>query len=162
MKKAQVQFMEMIFVLLILIIIIFIGMFFYFSFSLKGIKEKGEELSDIDATIITDSIIGIPEISCGVNCIDSIKLLYLNTRMDSDYYKYVFKNMRVTIKILYPRPSNDVRCNINNYPLECDYFVVNDNVKITNTREVIQSAVPLYYPLNEEYAFGLIKIEVFK
>jgi len=163
MKRAQVQFMEMVFVLLILIIIIFIGMFFYFSFSLKNIEERGEELTDIDATVIIDSVIGLPEISCGVNCIDTVKVLYLNPENDADYYKYLFKNMKITIKKIYPGPTTrDVRCIVDNYPLDCDYFVVNEMVKITPKKEVIQNAVPLYYPLNKEYAFGLIRIEVFK
>ena len=41
-KKAQVQFMEMIFVLLILVVIIFMGFIFYYSFLYKGLEEKGE------------------------------------------------------------------------------------------------------------------------
>ncbi|MFH1591817.1 MAG: hypothetical protein ABIB47_00415 [Candidatus Woesearchaeota archaeon] len=180
MKKAQIQFMEMIFVLLILIIIIFIGMFLYFSFSSKSIQKKGEELLDLDAAILTDAVIGVPEITCGSNCVDTLKIINFDSRDPALGTYYLnsynspsgrFKNMNITIRRVWPVPVNeDVECDlgkfneVGRYPDDnCGYFVVNKGIKQPGqSKEIIQNAVALYYPTKERYEFGLIRIEVFK
>ena len=169
MKKAQIQFMELIFVLLILIVIIFIGMFLYFSFSVKDIKEKGEEFSDIDATIILDSIIGMPEITCGTNCIDTVKVMLFDSSADREYYRALFKNMGIILRKIYPESntaSKTVECSMTmyqqiDYPDNCDYYIINQGNR-GGSKEIIQNVVSIYYPETDSYAFGLIQIEVFK
>jgi len=170
MKKAQIQFMEMIFVLLTLVVIIFIGMFFYFSFSIKGIEEKGAQFIDIDATTISDSIIGLPELTCGPACVDTMKVLVFKPETDPSYYKSLFKDgkMRITLEKVYPPLTssavNLVVCdNINYYTGDCNSFIVyNVNKLPAQAKEIVQNTVSLYYPITNSYGFGLIKIEVYK
>ncbi|MEK6922743.1 MAG: hypothetical protein AABX08_03015 [Nanoarchaeota archaeon] len=160
MKKAQIQYMEMIFVLLILIVIIFLGMFLYFSFYTKSIEKKGEELLDIDATILTDSIVGMPEITCGLNCLDTLRIMLFDESKDSEYYKNIFRGMRIKVNRIYPTNAAQERCTTNNLDA-CGYFLITAGNPSENV-EIIQSAVSLYYPESGKYEFGLIKIEVFK
>ena len=179
MKKAQIQFMEMIFVLLILVVIIFIGMFLYFTFSAKSIQEKGEELLNIDAAILTDSIIGLPEITCGSNCVDTMKIIKFDSTKNPEYYNSrnngKFRGMNIRIKRIFPVPgpgAEEVECDMDAfyevnvpvpYPDNCGYFVVNErSAEDRQSTEVIQNAVALYYPSTGKYGFGLIRIEVFK
>ena len=181
MKKAQIQFMEMIFVLLILVVLIFIGIFIYFSFSTSSLEKKGEKLTDIDAVILSDALIGLPEITCGSSCIDAMKLIAFKKALpdlpDKDYYQKFFGNKKVTIEIIYPPstlnppPQQNRQCELgtsfgdSNYPNNCRVFIINtplqpsQNIEVI---EVIESTVSLYFPELDKHAIGLIKIEIFK
>src|SRR3989344_7434067 len=111
-KKAQVQFMEMIFVLLILIVIIFIGIIFYYSFIYKGLQEKEERFTEIDAIILTDSVSSMAELTHDTGVINSIKIFSLaKIREDGkyqEYYQDFFGNdKKVTLEIIYPQVVNE-------------------------------------------------------
>jgi len=150
MKKAQIQFMETIFVLLIVIILLFIGIFFYYFFSYKGIEETKSEFTDIDSIILTDSIIGMPELTCGINCIDSIKLMAFKEKYEKDpafkrhfnkIHHEVLKNKKITLKIVYPQAASHNECTLEMFensdyphfpvsnpsvdkPFICDHYVI--------------------------------------
>lgn len=182
MKKAQIQFMEMIFVLVIVVIILVIGVFLYFSFSSKSVEEAGEELSDIDVTIAMNSLIGVPEITCGANCIDTLKLLVFSNVRDADinkeYYGDVFRNLNVSVSVLWPPRGSfrGVECDLaafnaapaavtgEIYPENCGFYVIYPGKPDTNqhSKEILENAVSLYYPLTRKHAFGILRIEVFK
>ena len=184
-KKAQVQFMEMIFVLLILVIIILIGLVFYYSFLHKGIKEKKERFTEIDAIILTDSVSSMAELTHETGVINSVKLFSLANKIKNpnyrDYYANFFGNdKKVTLEIIYPPVTNEnekIDCtsttaNIdsnfhNNYPNptnKCRYFTIYDpGISSANTnREIRTNPVSVYYPLTNEYKIVILKVEVFK
>ena len=115
MKKAQVQHMETIFVLFILVIIVFIGIIFFFQFFNKSLEEKQERFTDIDATTLTDSIVSMPEFTCGKtsNCMDAYKIFAFQALdLESDpyynpYYKKLFGNKRITLNLVKPSVKED-------------------------------------------------------
>jgi len=189
-KKAQVQFMEMIFVLLILVIIIFIGMIIYYSFLNKGLKEKSERFTEIDSIILTDSVASMAELTHETGVINSVKLFSLAdilTSTDSasekyrEYYRSFFGNdKKVTLEIIYPKPSGprsndnldctaeDPARNFNtNYVIDdnCKFFTIYNPV-INQARksgsEIRKNPVSVYYPLTNQYKIGILTVEVYK
>ena len=181
MKKAQIQFMEMVFVLVIVVVILVIGVFLYFSFSSKSVVEAGEELADIDATIAMNSLISVPEITCGANCLDTLKLLVFSNVRDADinreYYRDVFSNLNVSVSVLWPPRESfrGVECDLiafsaapagtgEVYPENCGFYTIYPGKPSRNqhSKEILENAVSLYYPLTRKHAFGVLRIEVFK
>ncbi|MEK6952762.1 MAG: hypothetical protein AABX29_07140 [Nanoarchaeota archaeon] len=186
-KKAQVQFMEMIFVLLILIIIILIGLVFYYSFLHKGIKEKKERFTEIDAIILTDSVSSMAELTHETGVINSVKLFSLAKKIKSTDYKEYYANFfgndkKVTLEIIYPPVNNEKQIETlkldctsgtdidakfhnkyTNPTNECQKFTIYDPgiVRTTGT-EIRTNPVSVYYPLTNEYRIGILKVEVFK
>ncbi len=182
-KRAQVQFMEMIFVLLILIVIIFIGMVIYYSFLNKGLKETGERFTDVDAIILTDSVSSMAELTHETGVINSIKIFSLANILNSndqnykEYYSGFFGNdKKVILEIIYPPVKEEDKktdCTIgdiashfsNDYPdNKCQKFTIYDpGIPSSNTnKEVRKNPISVYYPLKNEYKIGILSIEVFK
>lgn len=175
MKKAQIQFMETIFVLLILIVIIFIGIIVIYSFYTKSLNEKRESIQDIDAVTLTSSIINMPEFTCGnqENCIDAMKILAFKSKLkNKQYYKTLFRNMDITIDIVYPAPEAtyvDIECeeplgtfNQDVYPTNCGKFILYDLGTNTQNKEIIQSPIQIYFPSINKRALGVLNIIVYK
>lgn len=184
-KKAQVQFMEMIFVLLILIVIILIGLVFYYSFLHKGLKEKKERFTDIDSIILTDSVSSMAELTYETGVINSVKLFSLAKKIKdqkySDYYANFFgTDKKVTLEIIYPPVTNEqpneagkLDCtkegaeshfqNGDYRGNKCQKFTIYDP-GITNNKgtEIRTNPVSVYYPLTNEYKIGILKVEVYK
>ena len=185
-KKAQVQFMEMIFVLLILVIIILIGLVFYYSFLHKGLKEKKERFTEIDAIILTDSVSSMAELTHETGVINSVKLFSLAKKIKDtnyrDYYANFFGNdKKVTLEIIYPpvvgEQSNEDRkidCtkesaeehfqNGDYQDNKCQKFTIYDpGISSANTnKEIRTNPISVYYPLTNEYKIGILRVEVYK
>ncbi|MEK6934342.1 MAG: hypothetical protein AABW46_00530 [Nanoarchaeota archaeon] len=177
-KKAQVQFMEMIFVLLILVVIIFMGFIFYYSFLYKGLEEKGERFTEIDAIILTDSVASMAELTHDTGVINSIKIFSLVEHIDDDYYKDFFgDDKKVILEVVYPKPEGDVDCtsidpnrhfdtnyhfNTNYRNNKCKSFTIYDAKSGIREQEIRQNPVSVYYPLTDEYKIGILRIGVYK
>jgi len=168
MKKAQIQYMETIFVLLILIVIIFIGIIVIYSFYTKSLTDKRESLQDIDSVTLTSSIISMPEFTCGrnTNCIDATKLLAFQIHSNNEYYKTLFKNMDINIKIIYPTtqqaPCTETKFNQEAFPTNCNNFEVFTSSRNYENKEIIQSPVQIYFPSKQKKALGILNIIVYK
>ena len=179
MKRAQIHFTESIFVLLILIIIIFIGIVITFVFFNRYLTEKEETIQQTDTITLTDSIIRMPEFTCGKadNCIDDQKVfafgqLYENTfsQEEKAYYERFFKNRRITLHIIYPEVTiQDAKCvpeptiikDPNTpYPLNCGWFLLYGQEEEPENALIAENPVQLYFPLLNKKALGILRIEV--
>ena len=186
MKKAQVQFMETIFVLLTLVIIIFIGIVIFFSFFSSTLSEKEQGFTQIDAVTLTDSIIGMPEFTCGPIaesfCIDTTKVLIFNDMLnnrekypnfDRNYYNSIFEDKRITLNITFPDTGSSGLCTISHlnqddYPIgtrgRCGNFIIYQPLRHSESEfsQIFENAVPIYFPLIDKKVMGTLKIEVFQ
>jgi len=173
MKKAQIQYMETIFVLLILVVIIFIGTIVVYSFYSKSLNEKRQDITNIDSVTLTTSIINMPELTCGknTNCIDALKILaFQETLQSNPYYKILFRNMDISIEIIYPKISlsSDVPCTKDKFnsadsanrqfPVNCNTFIIYESQSTSTTQEIIQSPVQVYFPSVDKKALGVLNI----
>ena len=169
MKKGQIQYMETVFVLFILVIIIFIGVIVFYSFFSKSITEKGERFTDIDAVILTNSVVNMPEINCGAvsNCLDVLKIFAFDDFNDDNYYKKKFGDKRISVRLIYP-PVNTGVCDktihylaSTEWPDNCDEFLIYGNREYENA-DILENSVNLYYPDLDKMALGILRIEVLK
>ncbi len=170
MKKAQIQYMETIFVLLVLIIIIFIGIIVIYSFYSKSLNEKRESFQDIDAVTLTSSIVNLPEFNCGKtsNCLDVMKLIAFKSLQNKPYYKTLFKNMDITIDIVYPQTNSNINCldpNVysqTDFPINCGKFELYKSQAQVANKEIIQTPVQIYFPSLQKKALAIFNIIVYK
>ena len=169
MKKAQVQHMETIFVLFILVVIIFIGIIFFFQFFNKSLGEKQERFTDIDATILTDSIVSMPEFTCGKtsNCMDIFKIFaFQELDLESDpYYKKLFGNKEITLELIYPEPNTPtstslIPCSLPlpSDPKDCNQFTIFTPQNKPGLPKILESPAQIYYPKEDIRAIGVLRI----
>ena len=176
MKKAQIQFMETIFVLLILVVTIFIGVIFTFLFLNRSVSEKFETITLTDAITLTDSVISMPEFTCGKteNCLDAQKIIaFQELTLDpteKTYYETLFKSKRITLKIIYPKVDPDkidMRCITPltgpGYPAStCGWFLLYGEDIGPEFSQRLESPAQIYFPLIDKKAIGILTIEVYE
>ena len=181
MKKGQIQFMETVFVLFILIIIIIIGIVFVYFFLGSSLEGKKESFEDVDTITFTDSLINMPEFTCGErsHCIDIMKVIGFNEELNDvnkgDHYGKLFGDRRISLDIVYPKSHGLIRdctkeilkpgglnlINDADYPLKCSSFTIYSPAIVKTEAKVYRSAVQIYFPELEKNVLGVIKIEVF-
>ena len=165
--------METIFVLFILVIIVFIGIIFFFQFFNKSLEEKQERFTDIDATVLTDSIVSMPEFACGKtsNCMDIYKIFAFQALdLESDsYYKKIFGNKEITLTRIYPQLASSTDLGticINSqdikFPGKCDSFTIFTPQNKPGLPKVLESPAQIYYPEQNIRAIGILRIEVYE
>jgi len=172
MKKGQIHFIETIFVLLILVIIIFIGIIItYFSLN-RELSEKKETLTTTDAIILTDSVISMPEFTCGKssNCIDTLKIFafqqILQDPIKRKYYSTLFGKKRITLQIIYPEINAhfDRFCSLNDFhdgfSQECRYFLLYGGEETPDFSQKLESSAHVYIPSLDKRVLGILTIEV--
>ncbi len=104
----------------------------------------------------------MPEIKCSylnddLDCVDALKLIAFKDKGDFGFYT-------ITIKKVYPE-TEDEECTLNHLDKkrECNTFTIYDNPKKDYTdREVIYTPVSLYYPHEDKYYLGQLKLEAYR
>ncbi len=169
-SKGQVELNETLLVLFFIVVIIIIGVVFYFKVFQEKVKEKGEELSEQEASVLLASITSMGEISCSnEDCVDTSKLVPFGNlaRNKIDYYKGLLGNKKITIYNIYPSAREglcDNRAyNSIEYPENCNHWVIYENNAYPGRGEGLKISTPisLYYPENNEYKIGRLEIEFY-
>lgn len=168
-SKGQVELNETLLVLFFIVVIIIIGIIVYFRVFQENVKEKGEELSEQEASVLLASITSMGEISCSnEDCVDTSKLIpFSNTaRMNIDYYKNLFGYKKITMHNKYPSTKDglcDIRAyNSLEYPENCNYWTIYENNPSGKKGIKISTPISLYYPEIDEYKIGIMEIEVYE
>jgi len=169
-NKGQVQNLESILVVVILVILITLGIFFYFKFFAKNIENTGVQLSEIKGTVLLDRITSLPEFSCGINCVDTTKLLSSKNIIESNmkYYNKLFGSnfgiKLIRFEQLYPQSKVNKECDNSDftqgdYPFNCKTYTVYNKLSDGDFYE-ISTVVSLYYPHSDKFMLGMVIIGV--
>lgn len=159
--------METLMVALIFMVVLVVALGFYFKFSLQSTQEKGEDACLVSNTVMLSSIANMPEIQCSVNgkrehCIDTTKLMVFDAGREYKDFFTANCDQKVYFTQVYPEPADvELECVQGNYP-ECAVFPYYDPQVESTSSIVISTPVSLYFPMEDEYRFGRLVIEVLR
>ena len=155
MKKGSVQLHESILVTFFVLIIIALGLVVFYRFTLNsvsGYEQEYREQQLLSSLITLPNYFSYTYLGSSQNAIDTSKLFYNNL-------DYGFKT--ILIRQTYPISSEEITCNLQNYP-DCNFYVVYNktNYKLKNTFAE-SMPVSLYYPLDNQYRMGKLTIYLY-
>lgn len=155
MRKGEVQLQESILVTFFVIVIIALGLVVFYRFSLNSINNYEQEYREQQ---LLSSLITLPNgfiytnLGSSQNAIDTSKLFYNNLN-------YGFKTM--IIMQVYPAISNEIKCDLSNYP-NCNTFIVYNKTSYKLKNTLVESMpISLYYPLDDNYKVGKLIIYLY-
>jgi len=154
-------------VALVFMVVLVVALGFYFKFSLENTQEKGEDACLVSNTVMLSSIANMPEIQCSqggkrVQCIDTTKLMVFDAGREYKDFFTANCDQKVYFTQVYPEPLvEDEECVQGNYP-ECAIFPYYDPQIESTSSIIISTPVSLYFPMDDEYRFGRLVIEVLR
>ncbi|MEM4267621.1 MAG: hypothetical protein QXK37_02210 [Candidatus Woesearchaeota archaeon] len=153
--KAQLKMAESIIVLIVFFFLLVFGLIFYAKIEKGLAREKETEDFEIQAVQISQKAQALPEIQCtrdsivSFDCIDLLKIKALSnvSSSNSEMYKKMFPNTRITLVSAYPYK---------------DSWLVYDGT--WSDEGVINFTIPvsLYNPITKQYSFGIMGVEVYR
>ena len=172
-KKGQAEMTETLLVLLVIVFLIIIGMFFYYSFFYRSLGFLSREKIDTENLILLHTFSSLPEARCeDEDCVDFVKLIAFKeiAKEKKAYYLSKFGSRRIVVEQVYPRLINlskSIECSKDkfqqaNFPDNCGYVVVYDNLNGKKIEYSISLPVSLYFSSISEYRVGLVRIEGFE
>lgn len=119
-KKAQLKIQQTAFMLVFLTI--FFGMvgIIFINVWVWNMKKVANALEENKAVIMSQFLHESSEFSCGSFCVDTDKILFLNSTL----YKNLWDINYIKIRKVYPEENIDKICNKANYP-DCGIFEYN-------------------------------------
>ena len=149
-KKGQLQTQETMLVIFIFIVLLFVGLIIFFRFNNISIQTEREEYENYKFDLLISVFPSMAEVSCselGVEgeCIDVSKLEGFSS-VSSDY----FSNKKMTISI------NDV------YLKDKSWNIFDNKPEKYDSFRNISTPVALYYPVEEKYSVGVLKLGWYK
>ncbi len=146
--------METIAVLFIFFIMVFIGIIFYSRIMRSSLQEEVDRIQSLEIIAIDQLASSLPELQCSQNsimrgnCIDLYKLSAAEDVILPEDYFDIFGYANITVYEVYPGAEE--------YPLY--------SFRSNRTRSKLTTFLPisLYQPKEENYRFGVMKIEVFR
>ena len=169
-RKGAAEMNETILVMLFVFILISLSMIIYYKASSGNIKERGFELSEQSASVLLNSITGMPELKCGnEDCLDMIKIIAFKDVIKNNeaYYKKVFGNKKIFIEKIYPesieKECSLIEFNSDVFPANCNKITIFEN-GIANyaSRAIVSSSVSLYDSEHSAHSVGKLTIEVYR
>tara|TARA_Y100000310_G_C20478318_1_gene713497 strand:- start:384 stop:860 length:477 start_codon:yes stop_codon:yes gene_type:complete len=156
--------METIMVAIVFVVVLLVALGFYFKFSLQSVEESGERACIVSNTVLLSSVLSMPEIQCSVNgqtelCVDTSKLLVFDPAREYGTLFTTNCNQKIYFEQVYPLPETEESCSTSNYP-GCSTFDFYDPGVSYSSSIKISTPATLYYPLDDEYKFGKLIIEV--
>ncbi len=157
--------MEILMVALIFMVVLVVAIGFYFKFSLESTQEKGEDACMVSNTVLLSSVASMPEIQCSMNgkrkqCIDTTKLMVFDAGREYEEFFTSNCDQKVYFIQVYPEPEDvEEICIQGTYP-NCAIFPYYDPQIEYSSSIVISTPVSLYFPMEDEYRFGRLVIEV--
>lgn len=119
-KRGQMKIQQMAFMIIALALFFILVGLLVLSFSLSGLKESKERLDEENAMLLTLSISGYPEFSCGESfgtdksfCIDADKFMAFKKVAEKDYDDF-WGISSIEIRRLYNESS--IVCDDSNFP----------------------------------------------
>jgi|SRR3989344_6068191 len=122
-KKSQMKIQQMAFMLIAVMVFFALVGLLIAAIGFSGLKEKATALQEKNAMLLVSKLANSPEFSCGEdfksqeNCIDFDKVFILKENINK--YKTGNKNFwrvsGIEIIKIYPKNSNFIECNSNNY-----------------------------------------------
>jgi len=170
MNKAQLHMGETIIIIFIFIVMLSIGLIYYTQFRSEGIQEEAQELKASSSTAFLSILSQVPEIKCSEKtkeeeCIDTVKVIAFNSVINKniEHYRSIFQGRKVSVELLYPRPTKKAICNQQTYnaieyPLNCNEYIIYQPTITPKTQRIISTPISLYFPDTDSYGIGRLKI----
>ncbi|MFH1331806.1 MAG: hypothetical protein ABIH63_00795 [archaeon] len=180
-KKGDLEFIEAIMVVVVIVVLLVIGLAIYYNVSIGSMRETGQRISEVEATVLVNVIDSLPETQCSMkgspkDCVDVVKLQAFRKVVDSNKAFYVenygFKVIR--FEQLFPVPTKlsqnankSGECEVDafnhiDYPETCGNWTVYHHPKPNYTnKNILKTPVSLYHPMSKRYAVGVLFVEVY-
>lgn len=130
-NKGQLKIQQMSFMLIAVTLLFALAGMFILSIFFSGLKEEATNLEEKNAITLSMVIANSPEFSCGysygtekIACIDTDKVIKLKENIDK-YKNFWGTDTNIEIRKIYPITTDDVDCNIRNYP-NCNIINLKD------------------------------------
>ncbi|RJQ17580.1 hypothetical protein C4573_01220 [Candidatus Woesearchaeota archaeon] len=154
-RNAQIQLGESTAAIVVIIILIVLGLVFYSVLSRSNVDDKKIEIANLEAIEVASFATAIPELHCtflgaaSANCFDAVKVANFSSLLSSDtdaylYYAEFFKNARISIEEVYPGNAS--------------WLIYENNKSVRQSELPVYIPINLYYPLDDDYSFAVLKV----
>ena len=160
-SKAQIKMTENVLILFMFFILLGLGLIFYSNVQKESIRKVQEQNFELKTIETAQRVSFLPELQCSTdnimtdNCFDIFKVealsLALNEPDNRQLYFPSFGNSKITLKQIYPPPSQEYVIYEKTPPNITDNVSIQLPVSILNASSQPQT-----------YAFGIIEVRVFR